>query len=142
MDIVEIIFIFISSITFSIIFNLPARTLIYGGINSVLGWIVFRYSFNLGISPSMAIFFASTSIALFGEIMARIIKQPVTIFIIPGIIPLVPGGTAYETMLAFVKGDYNLGLSYGAETVFAAGSIAAGLAFLTISFRLLKNIKT
>lgn len=140
MDLLELILIFISSIAFSIIFNSPPKILIFGGINGVLGWVVFRYSYNYGISPSMAIFFAAVIVALFGEIMARIIRQPVTLFVIPGIIPLVPGGTAYQTMLAFVKGNYNQGISYGTETLFAAGSIAAGLAFLTISFRMWKNV--
>lgn len=140
MDILELFLIFISSIAFSIIFNSPRKVLLFCGLNGLIGWVVFRYFYNYGISANMAIFFASVVVALFSEIMARVLRQPVTIFVIPSIIPLVPGGTAYQTMLAFVKGDYNQGISYGTDTLLAAGSIAAGLAFLTISIRLWKNV--
>jgi uncharacterized membrane protein YjjB (DUF3815 family) len=56
--------------------------------------------------------------------MARIIKAPVTIFLICSIIPLVPGSGMYYTMLECVKGSINNALNQGFETLSNAMSIA------------------
>ena len=38
--------------------------------------------------------------------MSRRYKRPVIIFIVPGIIPLVPGGAAYEATRYLVSNNY------------------------------------
>lgn len=43
-----------------------------------------------------ASFLGSLILGLMSHTMSRRYKRPVIIFIVPGIIPLVPGGAAYE----------------------------------------------
>lgn len=43
-----------------------------------------------------ATFLGSLILGLLSHTMSRRYKRPVIIFIVPGIIPLVPGGAAYE----------------------------------------------
>lgn len=44
-------------------------------------------------------------VCLWSEGMARVRKAPANIFMIPGIIPLLPGGALYYTMSALIGGD-------------------------------------
>ena len=48
---------------------------------------------------------ASMGVCLWSEGMARVRKAPANIFMIPGIIPLLPGGALYYTMSALIGGD-------------------------------------
>jgi len=59
-------------------------------------------------SPIAATFAASILIGIMGEIFAKKLKNPSTIFTIPGIIPLVLGITAYKTIKALIEGNLNI----------------------------------
>ena len=53
--------------------------------------------------------------------------MPVTIFNIPGIVPLVPGGLAYQAVRNIVIGNYEKGAYFTVQAVMIAGAIALGL---------------
>ena len=53
-----------------------------------------------------ASFLGSLILGLMSHTMSRRYKRPVIIFIVPGIIPLVPGGAAYEATRYLVSNDY------------------------------------
>ena len=65
------------------------------------------------------------------EYLARKLKQPAIVFVIPGIIPLVPGLGMYNTMLYLVQNDYNLAISKGADVLFVGGAISLGVLIVT-----------
>lgn len=52
--------------------------------------------------------------------------MPVIIFNIPGLVPLVPGATAYQAVRALVLGDLNQALSLTFRVAMVAGAIAVG----------------
>lgn len=70
--------------------------------------------------------------------LARNSKKPATVFIIPGIVPLVPGSGMYYTMLAITEKRFNDAANIGTETIFIAVAIAMGI---IISSSLSKSIK-
>ncbi|EJX03188.1 membrane protein containing DUF1212, partial [gut metagenome] len=84
-------FAFLATIAFGVLFQAPKKTLVAGGFIGAVGWVVFMYLKVAGYSSFYANFFATVIIALDSELCARIFKQPVTVYVIPGIIPLVPG---------------------------------------------------
>lgn len=132
---IELTLAFISSLAFAVVFNVPVRYLVPGAMAGTIGWLIFR---SLG-GTNTAIFFAALGIGLLAEVGARMFRVPVLIIAVPGIIPLVPGVGAYSTMLALVKGDYIGALTIGAETLFAAGAIAVGIALATVPLRLVRK---
>ena len=75
------------------------------------------------------------------EICASILKKPATIFIIPGIIPFVPGGGIYETMLYSLWGNMELAAVTGFRTLTAAGAIAAGIALVSAFYHMGRKIR-
>ena len=60
-----------------------------------------------------------------------------TVFLITGIIPLVPGGGLYYTMDYLINGDFAMFTSKGIQTAAAAGAIAAGASMVTSLVRML-----
>ncbi len=73
--------------------------------------------------------------------MARYYKKPATVYIIPGIVPLVPGAGMYYTMLALVSKDFYTAINKGTETFFIAAAISLGIIISTSLSRSIKRMK-
>lgn len=121
---------FIASAAFVVIFNAQKSSLLQGGITGMVSWFVYYMMVNRGGYDSVAAsLVASFFVAVISQLFSRIYKTPVIVFIIAGIIPLVPGGLAYETMRNFVENDYNTGVAFATKTLLISGAIALGLVF-------------
>ena len=68
----------------------------------------------------------------FSEIMGRLTKVPVPVYMVPCIIPLVPGGALYETMFSFVTGNYLAAAGAGMRTLQIALGIAGGIVIASV----------
>lgn len=140
MIIIELLVCFLATVSFGIIFGVPKKALFLGGGIGMLGWAIFRFLTEYGVTAIFATSIASITAATLAHFLARKLRIPATAFTIPGIIPLVPGSKAYYTMLAFVDGDYIGGLELGIETMLQAGGIAAGIVFALAIFSFGKGI--
>jgi uncharacterized membrane protein YjjB (DUF3815 family) len=120
---------FIASAAFGIIFNAPKESLFKCGFSGMVGWIAyFALDYN-GFGTIFATLMASFLIAVVSQIFAKAYRTPVIIFSVAGIIPLVPGGLAYDAMRNFVENDYNVAISLAAKASMISGAIAVGLVF-------------
>ncbi|SFD46609.1 Uncharacterized membrane protein YjjB, DUF3815 family [Bacillus sp. OV194] len=119
---------FIASAGFGILFNVPKKAVIPGGICGMIGWLIFEgMSGNSQFDLVLATAMASFVVAGISHLYARIHRMPVIIFSVSGIIPLVPGGGAYDTMRQLVENDYNAAIQLGSQTFLISGAIAFGL---------------
>jgi uncharacterized membrane protein YjjB (DUF3815 family) len=139
--ILNCLYAFLSSIGFGVLFNIRGKNLIIASVGGALGWFTYLLSGKLQPSEIFSLFLAAMIVSIFSEIMARVYKTPVTIFIICGIIPLVPGGGMYFATLEAVKGNLNVALSKGIQTLFSAGAIAIGIVFVSSISTIFKKIK-
>ncbi len=122
---------FVASVAFAVIFQVqPSRVLLCGLVGG-MGWLAWLAAGELGWQIVGRTLFGALTVGCAGEILARVLREPATLFLTSGIVPLVPGATTYAAMQAFVVGDYVLGLSLTTEALLAAGAIAAGLAIAT-----------
>ena len=123
----ESIYAFLATVTFSIVFNTPKKELLYCGLTGAIGW--FFYSLFLGLNFSSAIsnFIGSFFISYFSRLFAIIRKKPILVFLIPGIITLVPGSGIYNTVFNIIMSNNKLAGFYGIETLKIACSIAFGI---------------
>ncbi|SFS40529.1 threonine/serine exporter family protein [Paenibacillus sp. 453mf] len=117
---------FIASLAFGIIFNAPRKMLFPCGIVGMLGWIIYDIM-EPGYEAVSATLMATLVIGVLSQVFARLYKHPVIIFSVAGIIPLVPGGMAYNAMRYFVQNDYTAAVELAAKALMIAGSIAVGL---------------
>ena len=78
----------------------------------------------------VACLFASVICTLYSEILARINKIPVTVVLIPSVIPLIPGSSLYYAMSSLVQRDLEDGWFYGKLTFQYALGIALGISLV------------
>ena len=64
---------------------------------------------------------------LYAEVLARLRKTPSTVYLIPAIITLIPGGALYYTMQNLVIWDAERFIHYGLYTVQTVLGIAVGI---------------
>lgn len=139
--IVKIIAVFFLSTAIGIMYRIPRKLVAYAGLVGVVAWIV-KVMVESGLhSPILATFIGSVAIGLSAEILARILKKPASIFIIPGFIPLVPGGSAYNTIVKMVQGNYISGVTMGMKTVLTGASMAFGIFISATIVRLILDYK-
>ena len=142
MDILlQCIFAFFSCIGFSIIFNVRGKMVFYAALGGALGCLAFETVALFTDAELTQYFIASLTISFFSEIVARIKKVPVTVCLIPGLIPYVPGGGIYYTMMYFISGNTLEFLTSFIQTVSIAGSLSFGTIVISSFFRLFYNFK-
>lgn len=117
----------VSSVAYGTLFNVPIRTLWAGGLVGMLGWAIFITMPFFSLKPAFSIFIAAIFVSLISQVLSIRLRVPSTNFSIAGIIPLVPGATAYRSMFAIVNGDNISGITLAVQTSLEAGAIASGL---------------
>jgi len=132
---------FLATAAFGILFNAPKETLIKGGLIGMGGWLIYFLLEDYNHDPIVATLAATIFIALLSQEMAKIYKMPVIIFSVSGVIPLVPGGLAYDAMRNIVENNYNDAIAFAARVLMLAGSIAFGLVFSEVINQIVKKIK-
>lgn len=123
---------FIATVAFSIFFHVPKDQLAYCGTIGALGWLVYLLFMDFNFSPVMANFIAALIVSQGAIWLSRIRKIPVTLLLIPGIIPIVPGAATYQTMHALLVGIYVDALAYASYAFQVSAVIAGGIVITTM----------
>jgi len=111
------------------------RYILAAGIMGGCGWLVYLLLSGIG-SEIGRYFLAAATAAALAEICARLMKTPVTVFLIIAILPLVPGGALYYAMKYMLDGNGSLFASYTLAVVEYAAAIAIGGSFVSALARL------
>ena len=128
--ILNFIFSYTASPFFGVIFDVPKRLYNTVGIVGACGWMVYTIFFDgLNTHTIYSSFFGSLALGCLSHIMARSKKEPIIIFMIPGIIPLVPGGLAFDATKNLVLLEFSKAINTMLEVTLIAGAIALGLLF-------------
>lgn len=118
---------FVATMGFAIIFRVPVRHIPVCVVIGGLGWVAYLITESYLDSPAIACFFGACMVGLCSAIATRFFKEAMTIFIIPGILCLVPGAKIFYTMEALLRNDVQDMAQIGVETLMMAGAIALGL---------------
>jgi len=132
---------FIATFGFGIIFNIKGKKLFFASLGGGLSWFIYTLCLNVGLTEISSLFLSSVIFSTYSEILARILKTPVTTLVVCALIPLVPGGGMYYTMFEAVTGDINKALELGLTTISSAGVLALGVIFVSTLTRLLMSHK-
>lgn len=122
----QVITSFFASAAFGVLFNTPRTSLVKCGFVGMIGWVLYYWLVENEINSILATLFAAFVVGIIGHFFAKRYKTPIIIFTVSGIIPLVPGGLAYDSMKHFVQNDYNMAVQLAAEVLMLAGAIAMG----------------
>ncbi|MCM3162500.1 threonine/serine exporter family protein [Metabacillus litoralis] len=132
---------FIASAAFGIIFNAPVQALFRCGFAGMVGWMIYIGLFEYSNDSVFASLIASFVIAIISQYYAKKHKTPVIIFNVSGIIPLVPGGLAYDAMRQVVENDYNAAIPLAAKAFMISGAIAIGLVLSEVMNQIIRKAK-
>lgn len=115
---------------FAVILETPRKYVLHDGIVGGIGGFVYLFSIEKGLDVVMASFLSALAIALMSHTFARIFKAPVTIFLIAGILPTVPGAGMYRIVYYLIANDNARSNYYLIQTLEVAGVIALAI-FIT-----------
>ena len=144
--VVQALLSFVAITCFGVIFNAPTKAIPYCGFVGAIGWTVYYVLFEQGLDEVQASFVGAFVVSIVAHIFARRYRMPMIVFSVSGILPLVPGGIAYNTMRNIIELDYLTGMQNGMRAFMISGALAMGLVFaeviMQIVFRLMRKGKT
>lgn len=120
---------FLGTISFSILFNVPGRFYVCCGLTGMAGWICYQLVVGVA-SISTATFFGAALVVLLSRVLAVWKKCPITVFLVSGIFPLIPGATVYYTVYSMVQGNLAEAAVKGLEAMKIAFAIVLGIVFV------------
>lgn len=129
MIIIQFIVSMFATISFAILFTAPKREVLFCGITGAVGWIVYYLMTTQGLSNIFSYLVATFCLTLLARFLAVIRKNPVTVYLLTGIFPLVPGAGIYYTAYYLFIGDNPMFSFKGLETLEIAGAIVFGIVF-------------
>ena len=76
---------------FAVLFHVPAAFYLRCGVIGGCGWLCYRLLMAAGLTAIPAVFCATVLVVFLSRLSAVVRRCPVTLFLVPGIFPLVPG---------------------------------------------------
>ena len=117
----------IGSLGFALLFNLRGRRLFWASLGGVISWGVYLVVMAFWPHEAGSYLLAALLLTVYAEIMARIQKAPVTVYLVAGTIPLIPGASLYRTRSYAVTGNWRMAMNNGVTTLLLAAAISGGI---------------
>lgn len=111
----------------AVTFHVPRSAVAWCALAGLAGWAVQTLALQAGWDPVAGAMLGGVAVSLVAEGLARARRMPSTVFVVPGILPLVPGTRVYQAMLAMLRDDQAAAAGQVAQAMIAAGGIAVGL---------------
>ena len=115
----------VGAVGFAMLFNVHGKKLGLIALGSIPSWWCFLNCRSAGVF--YAFFCATLAAALISEILARVAKGPVLLFLVPMLIPLIPGSHLYYTMSRLMNGEQDRFVRHATLLMTEAGAIALGI---------------
>jgi len=96
----------LAAVGFAILFRTPLRVIAYSSLCGALGvgartlWIS---EFDPQMQIATATFLAAAIVGFTAELLSRRLRVPPSLFSVPGVIPMVPGGIMFHAIVVWLK---------------------------------------
>lgn len=131
----------VGTLGFSIYFRVSEKNVIASTVGGIIAWGVYLLIFRFSHGLFTANFIAALIVYLYSEIMARVLKAPSNVFFVPGIIPLIPGGSLYYTMSGIMNSEKEMFIQNGVKTIESAFGIALGIVVGAVGVIYINRVK-
>ncbi len=121
----------IATYFFTIIFQCPKKDRVFAGFIGGFGWLIYMIFVDFGVSVVFSSFYATVGLTLLSRYFSYFRKSPVTVFLIPGIFPLVPGAGIYSAGYNLFMNNTSEASLIAMETAQIAIAIALGIGLVT-----------
>ena len=138
----QILSAFLAVYFFTMLLEIPKQYAFYCSLAGGVNWWVYLIVMDKMTSSMMAAFFASLAVAILSQVFARIQKTPVTVFLVAGILPTVPGAAIYRSVYYFIHNNSNQCTYYLLQTLQIAGAIAMAVFITDSLFRMFQHYQS
>ncbi len=118
---------FIATLGFALLYQVPRQVLFTCATIGMGGYLLRSLLHQLGLDLVLATFCGSLFVGLAGLLPSRRYQLPMLLFVITGIICMVPGVPTYKVLVYFHQGDILGGLRSGIEAGFSVMALASGI---------------
>lgn len=118
---------FIAITGFAVLLETPKKYLPHAGLIGAVGGGIYLYCTQREMDVVLASFLSALAIAFVSHVFARVFKAPVTVFLIAGILPTVPGAGMYRTVYYIIADNREMCGYYLIQTLEIAGMIALAI---------------
>lgn len=125
--IIELIGVTMAVAAFAILLETPKKYIGLTAITGAVGGGSYLLGLELGVNITFVYFMSAVMVTIISNIFAKVFKTPVTVFLIAGILPTVPGAGVYQVAYNVILGNQELSIYYFIETVKFAGAISLGI---------------
>ena len=132
----------VGSVGFAVLFGVRGRKLAVIALGSGAGWAVYLVCRAMGCSIFTGLLAASLFVAALSEVLARMLRTPVILLLVPMLIPEVPGEALYYTMYYLVQGYQEEFGTYSGLVLTEAGAIALGIILASHMARFFISLKS
>lgn len=130
---------FLAIYAFAILLETPRKYIFRSGIVGAIGGSAYLAAEMMGLDVLKASFVSALVAALVAHTFARVFKTPVTIFLIAGILPTVPGNGMYQTVHYIMEGNESRAVYYLIQTLEIAGVISLAIFVVDTFFQALQK---
>lgn len=146
MDLIQIFTGFLGSLGFGILFHIRGRNLLIASLGGLISWTVFLFLQPLFPGDATRYFLSSAAVTIYAEVFARVMKTPTTTFLVPSLIPLIPGGALYYTMNYALNEQWPVFAAKAVYTLELALALALGIIAVTtltqVALVIIKKLKS
>lgn len=132
---IEVIGCFIAIFSFGFIIHIPNRYLLRAGVIGAIAGMIYLICVEMGMNIVLSNFISAFIISIICHLCARMFKTPVTLFLVAGILPTVPGAGMYSTVYYFLEADQKMASAYLVQTLEVAGVIALAIFIVDTIFK-------
>lgn len=127
----------VATFGFAILFNNKYRHLIIVSLCGLFSTAAYLFSEIRFDSTFVGVMVGSVVATLLAEVLARTLKSPTTVFLIPAIIPFVPGASLFFMMYNLINGNITDFLSRLGVLLEASLGIAVGIILASVAAQII-----
>ena len=116
------------SLGFCLLFNVRRERFPHIIVGAMVTWAIYLLAQAAGQSVFVCSLLSAVFATIFCDAMAMWLKAPVTVFLMPVLIPLVPGGGLYNTVYHLITRDTVLMRQYANDTIMTCLGLVLGIA--------------
>ena len=125
---VQLLAAYVGTVAFAVLFGVPRKYYLDSGLCGMLGWLLYLILVNhTGLSVANVVFFATVLVTFTAMVLAIVRKCPITVYLICGIFPLVPGAGIFWTTYNVVSEQLGAALHTGITALKVTVAIAFGI---------------
>ena len=135
---IQVVAAFFGSLGFALLFNLRGRWLFFTALGGGLSCFIYLISGSFISHYERQYFAAAFFLGIYSELMARKTKSPSTLYLVVGMIPLIPGAALYYMMRNAIQTNFRMFAERGLEAVITGGAIASGIITAMVCWNVIK----